>query len=84
VIVVYARDGPPPALVQTLAARRPGVDPADIVPVGMPALGDMLERFVEAGFSKFVLRPAAEPADWTAELEDLAAHVLPLQASALV
>jgi probable F420-dependent oxidoreductase len=78
-IVVYARAAVPDALARTLAARRPDRDPAALVPVGWAALRATLERFVAAGFSKFVLRPAAEPDSWTSELEDLAAQVLPLQ-----
>ena len=69
----------PDALVRTLAARRLDRDPATLVPVGWAALRATLERFVAVGFSKFVLRPAAEPASWTSELEELAAEVLPLQ-----
>jgi hypothetical protein len=35
---------------------------------------------VDVGFSKFVVVPVGDPPDWTAELEALAAAVLPLQA----
>jgi len=31
------------------------------------------------GFSKFILRPAVPPTDWTAELETLAADILERQ-----
>jgi probable F420-dependent oxidoreductase len=78
-IVVYAHAALPDDLTRTLAARRPDHDPAALVPVGWAALRATLERFVAAGFSKFILRPAAEPDSWTGELEDLAAQVLPLQ-----
>ncbi len=78
-IVTYAREAIPAALARALAARRPDLDPAALVPVGLPALRATLERYLAVGFSKFVLRPAEEPASWTAELEDLAAAVLPLQ-----
>jgi probable F420-dependent oxidoreductase len=78
-IIVYARDRVPPAQVEAINSRRPGVDPATLVPVGLDALRAQLERYVEAGISKFVVRPTDEPASWTAELEELAAKVLPLQ-----
>jgi hypothetical protein len=39
----------------------------------------MLERFLEVGFSKFVVRPMAPPEDWGAELERLAGSVGDLQ-----
>jgi probable F420-dependent oxidoreductase len=78
-IVVYARDEIPRSLVESIAKRRPDLDPAALVPVGLGAARERLERFIEVGVSKFVVRPAEEPASWAAELEDLAAHVLPLQ-----
>ena len=39
----------------------------------------MLERFIDVGFSKFVLVPLVEPMAWDDELEAVAAEVLPLQ-----
>lgn len=78
--VVYARDTIPAALVASIAKRRPGLDPADLIPIGLPAAQTRLERFIEAGVSKFVIRPAEEPTSWTAEIEDLAVGVLSLQA----
>jgi hypothetical protein len=39
----------------------------------------MLERFIEVGFSKFVVRPLGEPQSWRTELELLARGVLDLQ-----
>jgi len=71
-MVVYARGAIPPALAKTLATRRPEVDPADLVPVGPSAIRDTIGAFTEAGISKFVLRPAEEPENWDAELEELA------------
>jgi hypothetical protein len=59
--------------------RRPGLDPAALIPVGMAGLRQMLESYVDVGFSKFVLRPGETPQSWPAELERLAEGVLPLQ-----
>jgi probable F420-dependent oxidoreductase len=78
-IVVYARDEIPPALAAQIARRRPGLDPTELVPLGLPAARARLEQFIEAGVSKFIVRPAVEPPDWTAELEAIAETVLPLQ-----
>jgi probable F420-dependent oxidoreductase len=62
------------------ARRRPGVaDPAELVPVGGDALGAELQRWLAAGFSKFVLRPATAPGSWDEELHELAGAVLGLQ-----
>jgi probable F420-dependent oxidoreductase len=78
-IVVYSHADTPPAAVAAIAARRPDVDPRDLVPIGLPALRAQIERFTAVGVSKFLVRPAAPPASWPAELDALAAAVLPLQ-----
>ena len=78
-MVTYAHDEIPPALRERLAAVRPEVDPADLVPVGLPALRARLREFVSVGFSKLVLVPLAEPDDWHAELGCVADAVLDLQ-----
>lgn len=62
-----------------LASRARGRPIEGLVPVGLPALRDLLERFIAVGFSKFVVRPLAAPADWRAELDVLAGAVLALQ-----
>ena len=49
------------------------------MPVGLPALRKLLERFIEVGFSKFVVRPMSHPADWPDELAQLAGAVGDLQ-----
>lgn len=69
----------PEVLVAAVAARRPGADPADVVPAGIDAVAPLLERFVAAGASKFVLVPVVEPADWAAHLSTLAGTVRPLE-----
>ena len=64
------------------AARRPDVDPAEVIPVDLAGVQRTVERFVEVGFSKFVLVPVVEPPSWPGELEELAERVLPLQLTA--
>jgi probable F420-dependent oxidoreductase len=49
---------------QALAARRPEVDPDDLIAVGADGLARAVRSFVDVGFSKFVIRPAAEPTSW--------------------
>lgn len=78
-LVAYARGPIPERVGALLAARRPDLDPTDVIPVGMDALRSRLEAFTEVGASKFVVLPLDEPADWTAELEEVAATVLPLE-----
>jgi len=79
VSVAYADGGVPPALAATIARRRPGTDPASLIPDGLPATAALLEAYIAAGFSKFVVRPAAPPADWPATLAAMAGALLPLQ-----
>jgi alkanesulfonate monooxygenase SsuD/methylene tetrahydromethanopterin reductase-like flavin-dependent oxidoreductase (luciferase family) len=59
--------------------RGRGVDPDVVVPVGWAATRALLEDFVEAGFSKFVLRPLQAPPDWAAEIAAIADAVADLQ-----
>jgi probable F420-dependent oxidoreductase len=87
----YARDG---ASLERAAATRiravrprrpdldPDVDPGDLVPVGAPALRRLIGRLVDAGLSKFVVRPVApvgSPGEWADEMAWLAETVLDLQ-----
>jgi probable F420-dependent oxidoreductase len=67
-----------------LAARNRGADPRALVPVGYPALRELLRSFIAVGMSKFVIRPPAStepvgPAAWRAELAGLAEAVADLQ-----
>lgn len=79
-LIPYLRGGDlPDRLVAGLRARRPDIDPGDLIPVGLPSVRVTLERFVERGFSKFVLVPAGEPAPWDDELGAVANAVLSLQ-----
>lgn len=64
-----------------LAARTRGrgVAPRSLVPVGYQALRALLESYIGAGMSKFVLRPMFRPPSWPAELTALAGAVGDLQ-----
>ena len=81
-LVLYAREPLSDRQAELVASRRPGreaVAPAEVVPAGLAAVRALLERFVDHGFSKFVLLPLAEPASWEDELAEVAAEVLPMQ-----
>jgi probable F420-dependent oxidoreductase len=73
----YASAPIDPATARVMTARRPRS--VELTPVGLPALRQLLERFIAVGFSKFVLRPIAPPSSWRAELETLASAVGDLQ-----
>jgi len=78
-LVAYAPREIPPAVLDLLARRLPGVQPADVVPAGHDALRRALEGFVAAGISKLVPVPfGASVDDWEAELQTLAAATLDL------
>ncbi len=77
VSIGYAAAPLEPAAARALAARRPRA--LELMPVGRPALRELVERFIAVGFSKFVVRPATAPASWRGELEALAAAVGDLQ-----
>ena len=48
-------------------------------PLGPTALRELLGRYIDVGFSKFVVRPAETPASWEDELQELADDVLSMQ-----
>ena len=78
-LLFYARGGVPDTVARIVAARRPEVDPADLVAVGVPALRATVERFCEVGFSKFVVVPLEDPPSWDDELAEVGSQLLPLQ-----
>jgi probable F420-dependent oxidoreductase len=80
VSVAYAAEPLSAEVVRAVASTRRGVDPEQVVPVGIDGLRAMLEEFIAVGFSKFVVRPIQTPGSWRAELESLATGVLDLQA----
>lgn len=63
---------------QGIEARRPGFDPSHVIGVGPSGLHERIEAFLDVGFSKFVIRPAAPPDSWSAAVESVA-EVLALQ-----
>jgi len=77
--LAYAREAISAGQAARIAKRRPGLDPAALIPVGMTGVREMLERYIDVGFSKFVLRPGDAPDSWPSELDELAAGVLALQ-----
>jgi probable F420-dependent oxidoreductase len=79
VLVLYTRGELPDAITRVVASRRPDLDPRAVVPTSIDGLRRQLERFIAVGASKFVVVPLADPADWDAELSELAETVLPLE-----
>jgi probable F420-dependent oxidoreductase len=80
--IPVARHEPPESAIGALRARRKDSDLTDIVAVGTRNLRALIAAHLDAGLSKFVLRPsnALDPeADWRADLDWLAEAVLDLQ-----
>jgi probable F420-dependent oxidoreductase len=71
--------GIPAELVQAVRQRRPGVDPSSLAADSWSAARAMIEEYVAAGLSKFVIRPAGTPAALDRFLDDFAAELMPLQ-----
>jgi probable F420-dependent oxidoreductase len=71
-----------PDFARAVESRRPGVDPATLAPATWADARAMVEAYVEAGLSKFVVRPAG-PAAGTSGIEgfvgEFTAQMLPLE-----
>ena len=77
--IPYARVTPGAELLAPLAARRPDVDPLAFVPVDRTGLRHLIEGYVDAGLSKFVVRPLAPVSSWSEEAAWLGDAILDLQ-----
>jgi probable F420-dependent oxidoreductase len=77
--LAYARTTPTAQLLEAHRTRRADLDPLELLPVGEQALHSLVARYLDAGLSKFVLRPAAPVADWEDEVQWLGAAILDLQ-----
>lgn len=72
-------DGPVPDDVRaSIETRRPDLNAEDVIAVGEAGLRAHMEAFLDVGFSKFVIRPAATPDSWSRSVESMAG-VLDLQ-----
>ena len=80
VLIAYSSGTEPSdTLIDRIKARRPDVNPADLFPIGFDATRVLIERYIDGGFSKFVLIPSAPTSDMTAELEAVADRILPME-----
>jgi probable F420-dependent oxidoreductase len=78
--VPVALDGNiPDAQIQAIRRRRPGIDPRQLVAVGWDGARTMIEQYVEAGLSKFVVRPAARFEPFGDFVDGFVKHLKPLQ-----
>ena len=70
--------GIPPALAASIRRRRPDADPATLVAAGWDGARRMIGQYVEAGLSKFVVRPAG-PGPFGPFIDGFVRELLPLQ-----
>jgi probable F420-dependent oxidoreductase len=71
--------GPIPAsLVASIVQRRPGVDPSELVAAGWDGARRMISQYVDAGLSKFVVRPVTADG-FESFLDGFVRELMPLQ-----
>jgi probable F420-dependent oxidoreductase len=71
-----------PDFARAVERRRPGVDPATLAPANWAHARGMIEAYIEAGLSKFVVRPAVPAAVGPGVeqfIAEFAAEMLPLE-----
>jgi hypothetical protein len=74
-----ALDGMPDPLLASIRRRRPEADPATLVAQGWDGARRLLGQYVEAGLSKFVVRPAGPKDPFGPFLDGFIRELLPLQ-----
>jgi probable F420-dependent oxidoreductase len=77
--IPVALDGIPASQLASIRRRRPDVDPAELIPAGWAAARALIEQHVEAGLSKFVVRPTATLPSFEAVIDDFVRELVPLQ-----
>jgi probable F420-dependent oxidoreductase len=70
-----------PEFARSVERRRPGVDPASLLPRTWSELRARIEAYIDAGLTKFVVRAAAPAGAGSLErfIDDFVAEMLPLQ-----
>lgn len=79
VSIGYLPHGYPDGFVDRVAPRLKGQHVTEVIPSRYEDMAPLLERFLEQGFSKFVLRPLLAVLDWDEELSTLGQAVLHIQ-----
>ncbi len=77
--LAVALHGVPAAAIENARKRRPDTDPTELIADGWQHARTLLERHIEAGLSKFVIRPTGPIASYTEFLDGCRAELLPLQ-----
>jgi probable F420-dependent oxidoreductase len=69
----------PAELARAVQQRRPGLDPEQVAAAGWPQARELIEGYIEAGLSKFVVRPADPMTPIERFTEEFAAELMPMQ-----
>jgi probable F420-dependent oxidoreductase len=77
--VPLALDGIPDPLLASIRRRRPEADPATLVAQGWDGARRLLGQYVEAGLSKFVVRPAGLADPFGPFLDGFIRELIPMQ-----
>ena len=77
--VPYAAREPDQRSIELLRSRRPDANLADMLPVGPGQLRALLNSYIDAGLSKFVVRSVGTDQDRDTALQELADVLLPMQ-----
>jgi probable F420-dependent oxidoreductase len=71
--------GLPDALAASIRRRRADADPASLIADGWAGARDLISSFVDAGLTKFVIRPAATPESFEGFIDGFGSNLMPLQ-----
>jgi probable F420-dependent oxidoreductase len=74
-----ATDGIPAELIASVWERRPDADPATLIAASWADARRMVEQYVAAGLTKFVIRPAGAVSSFGRFVEQFVREMLPLQ-----
>jgi probable F420-dependent oxidoreductase len=77
--LAVATNGIPEELLASARRRRPDTDPSELIADGWAQARDLLHRYIDAGLSKFVVRPAGRVASYPGFVDEFVAELLPLQ-----
>ena len=77
--LAVADDASLPALLEVVRSRRPDCDPAALVASGWAGARALIEDYVAAGLTKFVVRPSWRPVDPDQFTADFVRELVPLQ-----
>ncbi|MEV4312859.1 TIGR03854 family LLM class F420-dependent oxidoreductase [Actinocrispum sp. NPDC049592] len=77
--IAVSSNGIPASLVAFITDRHADADPGALVPSGWANARDLIHRYVDAGITKFVIRPATPVDDFRVFLDSFAAELMPIE-----